>query len=281
MTNVRPPAVAGRFYPADAGRLRREVEGLLAVTAAPTHARLAYVPHAGYTYSGRIAGAAYGELCVPPLVVLVAPRHHPTGAALALPARGSWSTPLGELALAEDVVTAIAASSSVFRDDWAAHAADHAIEVQLPFLQVQAERAGTLPALVTLAVGTADLEALLEAGRALAAALTDCGRSAVEDVLLVVSGDMSHFIPAALAWELDTRVLDLALELRAEELHREVVAKDLTICGAMPAVVGLAAAREMGAAPGRVVARGHSGEVTGDDADVVAYASLVYPAAAA
>jgi len=273
---VRPPAVAGRFYPADPATLRAEVEAYVA-GGAGAPARLLFVPHAGYVYSGRIAGAGYRDVAVPTLVVVLAPNHFGVGAPLALPRRGAWRTPLGDLALDADASDAVAARSRLFADDWVAHARDHALEVQLPFLQVL--RADDPPRLVTLSVGTHDRAALLEAGLALGRGLADAGLTRPDDVLIVVSSDMSHYISARRARELDLPVLDLVCRADAEGLHERVTARGLTVCGAAPAVVGLAAARALGVAPGRVVRYGHSGEVTGDDSEVVAYASVLLPAA--
>lgn len=281
---VREPAVAGFFYPDDAATLRREVEGFLAGgPGEPSHERLAFVPHAGYRYSGAIAGEAFRELTIPSLVVVLAPNHHGIGAPLALPTSGQWRTPLGRLGIDEDAsraITEAGASSdhrADFRDDWVAHSRDHALEVELPLLQVASPRP---PSIVTLAVGTYGLEELLAAGRAIAAGLASVGRTAPEDVLIVVSSDMSHHVPAERALQLDEPVLRLVESADAEGVHRTVTENALSVCGFAPAVVGLAAARELGVGPGRLVRYGNSGDVTGDDSQVVAYASILLPAAA-
>jgi hypothetical protein len=276
---IREPAVAGTFYPADAVELRRQVEACLGDDSpSPSSARLLLVPHAGYVYSGRIAGAAYREARVPPTCVVLAPNHHGIGAALALPRRGSWRTPLGDLAIDEAVSTAIAAREPRLRDDWRAHARDHALEVQLPFLLVRARQGSAqAPRLVTLSVGTHDLDALRAAGEAVAAGLIDAGCADPEQVLLVVSSDMSHYIPAAEARALDLPALEHVAAVEPEALHAEVLGKGISMCGIAPAVAGLFAARALGASPGRLLRYGHSGEVTGDDREVVAYAAVLVP----
>jgi hypothetical protein len=267
--------VAGSFYPAEPAALRAAVASFL-VDGRPAPARLLFVPHAGYVYSGRIAGAGYAGTVVPPLVVVLAPNHHGIGAPLALPRAGTWRTPLGDLAVDEAASRAVAARCPLFEDDWRAHSRDHALEVQLPFLQVL--RGADPPTLVTISVGTYDRAALLSAGAALARGLADAGVTRADQVLLIVSSDMSHYLPAARARELDLPVLELLRTADAEGLHERVTSRRLSVCGAAPAVVALAAARELGVAPGRVVRYGHSGEVTGDDSDVVAYASVLLPA---
>lgn len=278
---IRDAAVAGSFYPAQPEELRAQLAGFLAGSPRePRFERLLLGPHAGYVYSGAIAGEGYRLLEVPPLVVLMAPNHYGVGAALALPGAGTWRTPLGDLEIDEEATAAIAAHHSGFRDDWRAHARDHALEVHLPFLQARAAEQGRSFQLVTLSVGTHDADELLAAGRAVAAGLESLGRGAVEQSLLVVSSDMSHYIAADEARRRDLPALDRVLSDDPEGLLAEVLGQGVSMCGVAPAVVGLEAARRLGAGPGELVRYGHSGEVTGDSAEVVAYASVLLAPAA-
>jgi AmmeMemoRadiSam system protein B len=273
---IRDPAVAGSFYPSRPADLEAQVEAMLGPLASPPEPlRMILVPHAGYVYSGAIAGVAYRLVAPPPLVVVLAPNHYGVGAKLALPRRGSWRTPLGLLAIDEDATAALASHDPAMSDDWRAHARDHALEVQLPFLQVLARRRSIeQPRLVTLSCGTHDLRALVAAGEALAAALRDVGRDAPGAALIVVSGDMSHYIPAREARALDLPVLEHACAVDPEGFHAEVFGKGVSACGVAPAVVGLAASRALGSRHGTLLRYGHSGEVTGDEAQVVAYAAV-------
>lgn len=274
---VREPAVAGTFYPGRPAELREGVEALLGPPRESGPARLLLAPHAGYMYSGSIAGEVYSRIAPPPLVVVLAPNHWGLGAPLAMPRRGSWRTPLGTLAIDPAAADEVASRDPLLKDDWRAHARDHALEVQLPFLQVRAAQEGRpAPALLTISCGTLDLPALLQLGDALASGLRALGREKIEDVLIVVSSDMSHYIPAAEARSLDLPALRLALALEPEALHDEVTGKGISMCGIAPAVAGLAAARALGARPGELVRYGHSGEVTGDEDSVVAYAALLF-----
>lgn len=286
-STIRDPAVAGTFYPERAAELRSVVTRCLAAAIRPREAaRLLLAPHAGLIYSGAIAGAGYGCVEIPPLIVVLAPNHHGIGAPLALPRRGAWRTPLGELAIDEAATAAIAARGARasprvdFRDDWRAHARDHALEVQLPFVQVACEARGVAsPRLVTLSCGTHDVARLVAAGEAIAAGLADLGRTRPADVLLVVSSDMSHYIPADEARALDLPVLDLVRRCLPEALHAEVMGRGIGMCGIAPAVTGLAAARALGFGEGELLAYGSSGDVTREWGKVVAYASLRLKAA--
>lgn len=275
---IREPAVAGTFYPASPRALAADVDAMLGPARDDARfLRLLIVPHAGYVYSGRIAAEGYALARLPPLIVVLAPNHYGTGAPLALPLRGAWRTPLGDVAIDEDAARAIAARDAHLRDDWRAHARDHALEVQLPFVQRLAAAQGAAPRVVTLSCGTLDLSRLLSAGEAIAAALRELGRDAESDVLLVVSSDMSHYVPARRARALDMPALELACAIEPERLHAEVLGKGISMCGIAPAVAGLTAARALGATSGRLVRYGHSGEVTGDDESVVAYATVAVP----
>lgn len=277
---IREPAVAGRFYPGTERALREDVDAMLgAPRADAAFARLLLVPHAGYIYSGAIAAQGYTRVLVPPLVVVLAPNHYGTGAALAMPRRGSWRTPLGDMPIDEEAAVAIAGRDAELRDDWRAHARDHALEVHLPFLQRRAAQQGVPPpGIVPLSCGTLELRSLLAAGEAIAEGLREVKREAVRDVLIVVSSDMSHYIPASEARALDLPALKLACAIEPEALHAEVLGKGISMCGIAPAVAGLAAARALGCSRGELVRYGHSGEVTRDDDSVVAYATVLVPA---
>ncbi|MEM7248322.1 MAG: AmmeMemoRadiSam system protein B [Acidobacteriota bacterium] len=274
----REPAVAGWFYPADPTELRSEVEELLGGEEPDLEPRLALVPHAGYVYSGAIAATVYRRLVLPRVVVLLGPNHHGVGRPFALPRSGAWRTPLGEVALAPESET-IAARSSLFSDDWRAHAKDHALEVQLPFLQVLAERQGRELSLMTLSVGTHDPDALAEAGEALADGLVEAGLTTPQDVLLLVSSDMSHHISSERARALDLPALEPLIAGEAQGFFDRIANHGVTACGVAPATVALHAARRLGLRPGELLRYGHSGEVTGDDDRVVAYAAAWLPAA--
>ena len=279
-STVRDPAVAGTFYPARPEALRAMISACLAEGASSrSQARLLMAPHAGLVYSGRIAGRGYARVEIPPLVVVLAPNHYGVGAQLALPRSGAWRTPLGTLSIDEratSAITSAAGPAADFRDDWRAHARDHALEIQLPFLQVACEeRDVPMPAIVTLSCGTHELASLVAAGEALAGGLVALHRDSPRDVLLVVSSDMSHYIPEDEARALDIPALEMVRRCEPEALHREVTSKGITMCGIAPAVAGLAAARVLGAGPGELVAYGTSGDVSGDRGSVVAYASVL------
>jgi len=260
----REPAVAGTFYPGEPARLAKDVAGLLRSGGPAQKALGLLAPHAGYVYSGAVAGATYARVEVPARAVVLGPNHTGHGARAALWPDGAFRTPLGEVAIDPELTAALAACPGV-RGDRAAHLREHALEVQLPFLQVR--RPGV--AIAALCLGPLSLAEAEELGGALSEAVK--GREA----LLVASSDMSHYLEEARARALDARALERLLALDPRGLYETVRRERISMCGVVPATVMLFAARALGATRAELVRYAHSGEVTGDRQSVVGYAGLV------
>src|SRR5688500_5814037 len=144
---TREPAVAGTFYERSPDRLRGQVAECFAAnstSAAREKIIAAVVPHAGLMYSGHVAAAVYDAAELPRRLIILCPNHTGLGADVAINLRGSWRTPLGEVAIDEELATELAAASHVFEDDRTAHAREHSLEVQLPFLQRSEEHTSDL-----------------------------------------------------------------------------------------------------------------------------------------
>jgi AmmeMemoRadiSam system protein B len=261
----RECAVAGRFYPAEPGRLAAEVSRHLAAggAAAPSPALGILAPHAGYVYSGDIAGATYASVEVPARAVVLCPNHTGLGRPAALWADGGWRTPLGTVPVDAELCRVLAGCPLV-EPDREAHRREHALEVQLPFLK--ARRADV--AIAPLCLGPLRLEGCRE----VAAAVAEAAR---QGALVVASSDMSHYLPAAEGERRDRRALERVLALDPEGLYETVRREDISMCGVIPATVMLLAARELGATSARLVRYGHSGLVSGDLDAVVGYAGVV------
>jgi AmmeMemoRadiSam system protein B len=261
----RDPAVAGRFYSDEPRALADEVDAFLAGPDPHVPAKGVVAPHAGYVYSGAIAGAVYARVVVPQQVLVLGPNHTGLGRPAALwPAGGAWRTPLGRVLVAGETTNALASAAGIELDR-TAHLREHSLEVQLPFLQ----RARPDVRIAALCLGPLDLEACEEVGRAVAAVARDAG------ALVVASSDMSHYIPADLAREKDYLAIERILGLDPEGLYRTVRRERISMCGVIPATVMLFAARALGASHAELVRYGNSGEVSGDDDHVVGYAGLV------
>jgi len=265
---IRSPAVAGQFYPSSPEALRQQVSRLLELPATePVPALGVISPHAGYIYSGRVAGETLGQVVVPPRVIILGPNHHGAGMPLAVSGAEAWSTPLGDVRLDQALREAMLKSIPDLVVDDLAHRFEHSLEVQVPFLQLLQGDLRILP----VCVGPLALERLLAIGQALGRLLANFG----EPVLMVASSDMTHYEAAGVARRKDLGALDKVLALDAEGLYRKVRSERISMCGVLPSVIMLAAACEMGASSARLVRYAHSGEVTGDDREVVGYAGVV------
>ncbi len=270
MSQQREPAVAGRFYTADPHQLEADVAAFIGEPAASGPARALIAPHAGYMYSGSIAGRGYREVEVPATAIVVCPNHTGLGASSSVWSEGAWRVPGGELVVDERLVGAIlerARSASVpLQPDRAAHLHEHSIEVHLPFLRARRRSVKVVP--ICLARMTwPECRAL---GRALAGSIAE-----PDDILIVASTDMSHYVSAQVANHLDHLALERIVALDPEGLLRVVAEHDISMCGVIPTAVALVAALELGATSARVTAYGNSGETSGDLDRVVGYASVV------
>src|SRR5512138_98949 len=198
---VREPAVAGRFYPGIAARLAADVDGYLR-PADRKAARGLVAPHAGYMYSGAIAGEVYRRVEVPPRVVLLGPNHTGLGAMASMWPGGTWRTPLGEVPIDDGLTDVLTDAPGIELDDQA-HLHEHSLEVQVPFLQ----RSQPSLSIAAICLGPLSLHACEALGRAVGAAAAAAG------ALVVASSDMSHYVSAAEAREKDQRAIERLLAL--------------------------------------------------------------------
>jgi AmmeMemoRadiSam system protein B len=260
MTQTREAAVAGLFYPGDARTLKREVEQLLAQETATGRAVKALIaPHAGYIYSGPIAARAYAQLA--PLrrtiqrVVLLGPAHRVAFRGLAASGADSFATPLGDVPLDREALERILPLPQVHLLDQA-HAQEHSLEVQLPFLQILLDDFKLLP----LVVGDADAAEVDEVLERL------WGGS---ETLIVISSDLSHYHDYATA-----RAMDSATARAIENLDPDAIGYDQA-CGRNPIKGLLVAARKHHLA-GDLLDLRNSGDTAGDRARVVGYGAFAF-----
>lgn len=267
---IRKPYVAGQFYPGGSDDLRRSVQSYLKAELPRIRAVAVVVPHAGYRYSGRIAGEVYASVEIPATALLLGPAHGPIRPLFAVQAEGDWETPLGtasvDAGLAELVIRHVPGAEDYPR----AHVREHSLEVQLPFLQAARPDIAFVPVSVSIQPRLEDLRA---AGAGLARAVREAGRP----VLLVASTDMSHYVTQAEAEALDGAAVDRMVALDPEGLVRTVLSLNISMCGMRPAAAVLFAARELGAERAELVRYGTSGEASGDFDQVVGYAGLRVP----
>lgn len=273
---VRLPAVAGLFYEAGARALRADVERHLAGARGPRVPaeswRALLLPHAGHVYSGAVCGLGVGAVELPQTVLLLGPNHRGEGAGLSLSDAAAWRTPLGDVPAAPDLVDELLRAGAGLRLDARAHRDEHSLEVILPFLQ--AARADV--SVVCLSLGEPVLEACLGAGRAVARAVTAL-ESRGRRVALVVSSDLSHYLPRDENRRQDDRALDALLGGDPAELFARVLLRErISMCGVLPATALLEALRWLPPVSPRLLAHGDSGDASGETGRVVGYASVLW-----
>lgn len=269
---VRHPAVAGKFYTNDPDQLREELEQLMPQgepafpEGAAGRALGIVAPHAGYLYSGKVAGAVYAAVRIPDTVLILGPNHTGIGAPAALWPSGEWLTPLGPVPVSSRLSKLILKHAHQVREDVSAHRFEHSLEVQLPFLQYRNPRVS----IAALCLSLPDFDSITRMGQGIAHAISEYG----EEVLMVASSDMTHYESARAAKAKDDLALAQVALLDPEALLKVCREKDITMCGVIPTAAMLVAARELGASQCRLVNYATSGEVNGDLQRVVAYAAL-------
>jgi AmmeMemoRadiSam system protein B len=265
---IRKPAVAGRFYSSQPDELLQTVESLIEPAEKLKNVIGVVAPHAGYMYSGHVAGAVYSRVALPPRNIVLCPNHTGLGKPLSIMKSGAWKTPLGELAMDDELAEALMQSDPHLEEDAEAHRFEHAIEVQLPFMQQAA-----VPSMrfVPITVGTASLQPLVELGKAMAAVI----RRNAPGTLIVASSDMNHYESDAVTRKKDKRAIDQVLALDPEGLFDVVRRENISMCGYGPTVAMLTAAKELGATKAELVKYTTSAEVSLDFDHVVGYAGVI------
>lgn len=270
----RTPVVAGQFYARQKEQWLSEVNGYLK-TGRETQQKiiLAMLPHAGHVFSGSVAGQtlARAELASKdnhaPRVLLLGPNHSGQGKKLALWPSGHWLLPGAELAVDKDLAQDLLDGCALLEADTQAHLYEHSLEVILPFLWAKNDQTKIVP----LCVAEPNLDKLLQVGQDLAKILSNYSLP----VTIIVSSDMSHFIPKDLAQRKDKLALEAILDIDPEKLYHQVRKHDISMCGILPMTIGLTAAKSLGASDAQLVAYNTSGDVTGDYDQVVSYAGVL------
>jgi AmmeMemoRadiSam system protein B len=265
---VRQPAVSGRFYPADPHELSQQVERFTeGRDEKKVEARGCVVPHAGYMYSGHVAGAVFRKLRLPSRLILIGPRHYPKGEAVAILSKGSWRTPLGDAKIDSALAGKLARACPLLREDAVAHRQEHSLEVQLPFLQ---ELIGDFT-FVPIVLGTSRFEAFESLGRAVAQVVAE----EAEPVLVMASSDMNHYESDEVTRIKDHKAIDQILALDPRGLYDTVQREEISMCGYGPVTTLLVAARALGATRAELIRYATSGDINNDRNEVVGYAGIV------
>ncbi|MCH8156173.1 MAG: AmmeMemoRadiSam system protein B [Nitrospinae bacterium] len=263
----RPPAVAGRFYSGDSKSLTEEVRRHIKDAPEKTRVLGVLSPHAGFMYSGDVAGAVYSRIEIPDTVILLGPNHTGRGERVSVMTQGTWEMPQGNLEIDSELASAISRASSIARPDERAHHHEHSLETQLPFIQYFRKKFKIVP----ICFMRLDLKECEEISRAIVQAVKETGR----EVLVVASSDMTHYESHESASGKDRKAIDRILHLDAPGLYNTVRDNNISMCGVNPTTVMLMYARKMGAKEAELVKYMTSGEVSGDMQNVVGYAGVI------
>jgi AmmeMemoRadiSam system protein B len=265
---LRNPTVAGYFYPASPAELKAMLAKYIDKNAPKEEAVGLLMPHAGYIYSGAVAGAAISRVLFKDTFIIIGPSHSGLGKPFSVMPEGTWKTPLGEVQVDEDLARKIIELSKYAEEDYLAHENEHAVEVQIPFLQYIKSDIKIVP----IILGGYSIEAYKEIGHAITRALKELKRGAV----ILASGDMTHYEPQEDAKEKDMKAVEAMLAFDEDELARRYRNLGMTMCAFGPLVTLIAAAKELRSASAELVKYQTSGDATGDYSSVVGYAGVIF-----
>jgi MEMO1 family protein len=267
---IRSCAVCGQFYSADADELRQEIKALLKKVERKSIAgriRGIISPHAGYMYSGLTAASGFALLqgSTYSSVIIVSPSHREYFDGVSVFPGDGYETPLGVVTLNESLREQLLAECSFAHASPAGHGEEHAVEVELPFLQEVLSDFSFLP----IVIGDQKREYCFGLGSALASILRD------ENALLIASTDLSHYYGSKVANELDNVMIEDVRVFDYEQLMSDLEVGKTEACGGGPTVAVMAALRGLGVAKMEILHHCNSGDITGDNSKVVGYLSAV------
>jgi MEMO1 family protein len=264
---IREPVVAGQFYPAVPAQLRQMIKSMVDEKAEKSEVIGMVLPHAGYIYSGPVVGAVLSRVKFKDTFIIMCPNHTGRGKLFSIMTSGKWKTPLGEVEIDSELAKNLLKDTKYLEEDTAAHLYEHAVEVQLPFLQYFQPDIKIVP--IVMAQGNS--VTYKEIGRQLAQTVKHIKR----EVIIIASSDMSHYENQDSVENKDNRAIEAMLSLDEDELLRRIERFDISMCGYGPAVSMLAAAKEFGVGRAELVRYRTSGDETGDYASVVGYAGII------
>lgn len=264
---IREPVVAGQFYPGSPASLEAQLSKLIDKKAVKQEVIGAVSPHAGYVYSGAVAGATLSRIQFKDTFIIMGPNHTGYGKLFSIMTEGTWRTPLGDVKIDSKLGKQILAESQNLEEDRVAHLYEHSIEVQVPFLQYLKKDIKIVP----IVLSHASRAVYKEIGKAIAKAIKDTKAEAV----IIASSDMTHYEPHETAKRKDNQAIAAILDLDEDELLNRVEKLNISMCGYAPTAALISAAKELGAKRAELVKYQTSGDVTGDYSGVVGYAGII------
>ncbi len=267
---IRNPAVAGQFYSGSKESLLKEAGKLIGVAPKEREDAIGVIsPHAGYLYSGAVAGLTLSSIKSKPVYVIMGPNHTGLGSPFSLSASDSWATPLGNVTINKTLAEKILKNCSQISMDEFAHIQEHSIEVQLPILQMLQENFTIVP----IVISSGSIEQYRKIGQAIAKSIKELKLE--KDLTIIASSDMTHDESQNSAEGKDSRAIDAILKLDEEELLERIEKFDISMCGSAPVAVMIIAAKSLGAKKAKLIKYQTSADASGDYSSVVGYAGIV------
>ena len=264
---VREAVVSGKFYPENKDSLMLSLEELMPPNKSKCNALGVVSPHAGYMYSGSVAGKVFASIKPKETYIILGPNHTGSGPNFSI-SNQSWETPLGKVELDYELCEDIKKQTNLVEEDNNAHVFEHSIEVQIPFLQKISENCKIVP----IAVKRATYSELEE----VALSIASCVKDKKDKVTLIASSDMTHYESQKSADKKDTLAIDRMLKMDPKGLFEVVAKKDISMCGVLPVCIMLIAIAKLGASKSKLIQYLDSSFITKDTSSVVGYAGLVF-----
>lgn len=283
---TREPVVAGQFYPSSVPSLKKQIENFIDKETKKEDAIGAIMPHAGYIYSGRVAGSVASRIKFKQTFIILGPNHTGFGKNFSIMVEGTWRTPLGSVQINAPLAKKILDSSNYLEDDFIAHRHEHSIEVELPFLQyLNPIRNITLTnrkdkisngvkedfKIIPIVISHSEGKIYKEIGKSIAGII----KEEKQGVVIIASSDMTHYEPHQIAKEKDQKAIESILKLDEDELLERIEKLDISMCGYAPCVVMLSCVKILGAKNAKLVMYQTSGDASGDYSSVVGYAGII------
>lgn len=264
---IRKPVVAGQFYPQTEASLRKMLSGLIDTGSEKQDAIGIIMPHAGYVYSGYVAGLTISKVGLKKTAIILGTNHTGAGERFSIMTQGSWVTPLGEVKIDSEIAGSILKESQLLKEDTLAHMYEHSIEVEVPFLQYLKNDIKIVP----IVISQADLSEYQGIGHDIANGFKKVGRPGI----FIASTDMTHYEPKEMAEKKDMLAIDAMQSLDEERLFEVVRQNDISMCGVAPTCVLISLCKDLGAKKAGLVKYQTSGDVSGDYDSVVGYAGMI------
>lgn len=264
---IRKPAVAGRFYPSSPDAIKRQIKEFIVEPEEKIDARGIISPHAGYIYSGAVAGAVYSHINIPEVVIILGPNHTGLGETVSIITSGEWELPFGNVKINDSLANAILSYSRYIRDDNIGHLHEHSLEVQIPFIQYFKKHFEIVP----ISMMTMDYEICEDVG----VAISEAVKKSAKTSLIIASTDMTHYESHESAKSKDKKAIEQILKLDPKSLFDTVKKNNISMCGIAPSTAMLIACKNLGANEAKLIKYMTSGDVSGDYDQVVGYAGLI------